>query len=327
MTLDDDLTTRRAYDDDLDAILALAHRALGWRDDDTAFLRWKHFENAFGISPMWIALDGERIVGFRTFMRWEFRGSDGEHLRAARAVDTATDPDYQGRGIFTRLTLEAIDELRDEGVAFIFNTPNDKSRPGYLKMGWQEVGRLPVAVMPTRPRAALVLHTARAPAGRWPVPTTAGDEPGAVFADVGAVSDLLASQPPTRTCGTLRSVPSLAWRYGYEPLGYRVVTLGSSASTGLAAFRCRRRGRAVEATVCDVLVPDDDARLRGRLLRRVGAASGADYLMALDGHPIGPGPLVRVPRLGPILTARALSATPPTQLHDWSLTMGDVELF
>jgi hypothetical protein len=30
-------------------------------------------------------------------MRWEFvRG--GEVLRAVRAVDTATDPDYQGKG-------------------------------------------------------------------------------------------------------------------------------------------------------------------------------------------------------------------------------------
>jgi hypothetical protein len=119
----------------------------------------------------------------------------------------------------------------------------------------------------------------------------------------------------------------LTWRYGYEPLGYRVVTLGSSARSGLAVFRCRRRGRAIEATVCDVLVPEADPRARGRLLRRVRAAAGADYLMALDHRPIGPGPLVRVPRLGPTLTARALGATPPGHVRDWALTLGDVELF
>ena len=327
MTTADELTTRRAVDADLDSILELARRALGWSDDDTAFLRWKHFDNAFGVSPMWVALDGERVAGFRSFMRWEFSAPGRERLRAARAVDTATDPDYQGRGIFTRLTLEAIEELRDEGVAFIFNTPNEKSRPGYLKMGWREVGRLPVAVTPARARAALVLHTARASAGRWPVVTSVGEAPADVFADAAGLTELLDSQPPPRACATRRSVEFLTWRYGYEPLGYRVVLLGSSARSGVAVFRCRRRGQAVEAAVCDVIVPGDDPRARGRVLRRLRAAVDADYLMAIDPRPIGPGPLVRVPRLGPILTARALADTPPVALRDWALTLGDVELF
>ncbi len=39
-----------------------------------------------------------------------------------------------------------------DGVDVVFNTPNDQSRPGYLKMGWSEVGRVPVAV---RLRSAL----------------------------------------------------------------------------------------------------------------------------------------------------------------------------
>jgi GNAT superfamily N-acetyltransferase len=276
---------------------------------------------------MWVALDGERVVGFRCFMRWEFTGRDGEPLRAVRAVDTATDPDYQGKGIFTRLTLEAIDELRAEGTAFVFNTPNDKSRPGYLKMGWREVGRLPVAVMPARAHATLVLHTARAPAGRWPVPTSAGEDPATVFEDAAGLTELLDSQPAPTALTTRRSPHYLTWRYGYEPLGYRVVLLGSSVRAGLAVFRCRKRGKAVEATVCDVLAPEDDPRVRGRLLRRVRAEAGADYLMAIDHRPLGPGPLVQVPRLGPTLTSRALGASPPALLRDWALTLGDVELF
>ena len=84
---------------------------------------------------------------FRVLMRWEFV-EHGRVVHAVRAVDTATHPDYQGRGIFTRLTLHALDELRHE-IDFVFNTPNDQSRPGYLKMGWQVVGRLPTAVRPT----------------------------------------------------------------------------------------------------------------------------------------------------------------------------------
>jgi GNAT superfamily N-acetyltransferase len=77
---------------------------------------------------------------------------DGTTINAVRAVDTATHPDWQGRGIFSRLTLGALDDLRDDGVDCVFNTPNDKSRPGYLKMGWQQVGKVPVSVRLTGPR-------------------------------------------------------------------------------------------------------------------------------------------------------------------------------
>src|SRR4051794_10846345 len=118
----DVLSVRRADADDFPRILDLARRALAWTDDDTRFLAWKHLENPFGASPMWIALDNDRVVGFRAFMRWEFVSADGHSVHAARAVDTATDPEYQGRGIFTRLTREAIDRLPADGVRLIFNT-------------------------------------------------------------------------------------------------------------------------------------------------------------------------------------------------------------
>src|SRR5690606_25693858 len=128
--------------DDEGAVLGLIEAALGRRPDprNAAFFAWKHRENAFGASPAWVAVDGDRVVGFRTLMRWEFDTPEGP-VRAVRAVDTATHPDHQGRGIFSALTRRAVEELQNDGVGFVFNTPNDKSRPGYLKMGWREVGR------------------------------------------------------------------------------------------------------------------------------------------------------------------------------------------
>jgi GNAT superfamily N-acetyltransferase len=140
-----DLTIRRASRADLPEILTLAQRSLGWLGDDadTRFFAWKHFENPFGESPMWVAEADGRLAGFRTFLRWDLCTPTGQVRHAVRAVDTATDPDFQGRGIFTRLTLAALDELRAEGVDFVFNTPNDQSRPGYLKMGWHLVARPP----------------------------------------------------------------------------------------------------------------------------------------------------------------------------------------
>jgi hypothetical protein len=59
-------------------------------------------------------------------------------------VDTATHPAHQGKGIFTKLTQQLVEQCKAEGVGFIFNTPNKISQPGYLKMGWHSIGRLPV---------------------------------------------------------------------------------------------------------------------------------------------------------------------------------------
>ena len=266
---------RRARVDDFPSIVALARDSLGWTDDDERFLSWKHLENPFGASPMWLALDGDRVVGFRAFLRWEFV-IDGRAVRAVRAVDTATHPDYQGRGIFTRLTLAALDELGADRIELVFNTPNEKSRPGYLKMGWEEVGRLRVAAMPTSPRCLAVLHTARASAGRWPLVTDSGEPAGAVLQPSSDLVVLLASQPVVGIV-TRRTPEFLAWRYGYEPLGYRVVHRGATLADGFATFRLRRRGQAVECVLCDVVVPDSDHRLVVEVVRRVRKAVKADY--------------------------------------------------
>jgi GNAT superfamily N-acetyltransferase len=319
-------TIRRASRADLAAILEVARRALGWSDGDASFLRWKHFENPFGESPMWVAEVDGSVIGFRAFLRWELVARDGRIVRAVRAVDTATDPAFQGRGIFTRLTLAAIDELRDEGIELVFNTPNDKSRPGYLKMGWQVVGRLPAAVRPNTWRFPIAVARARVPASRDAVPTDVG-QPGAVaLTDRHGLTTLLASTPWRPGLGTARTPEYLAWRYGNPALGYRVV--GSDATeTGIAVFRLRRRGAAVEAVVGDVFVPEGTSTRR--VLREV-ATSRADYLLHLGGtrhvEVATRAGFVQLPRTGPILTCRMLDGSRGPALREWALTMGDVEL-
>ena len=91
------------------------------------------------------------MVGVRLFMRWDLEAA-GRRLRAVRAVDTATDPDFRGRGIFRTLTLELLRALEAANeVDLVFNTPNGSSKPGYLKMCWHDVGTVPVHVGVARP--------------------------------------------------------------------------------------------------------------------------------------------------------------------------------
>lgn len=327
----DDLEIRRATDDDRPAVIDLCRASLGWKagDPNEAFFAWKHDQNAFGTSPAWVAVtpDGT-LAGLRVFLRWRFRRPDGSTFDAVRAVDTATHPDWQGRGIFTRLTLGALPDLIDDGVGNVFNTPNDKSRPGYLKMGWSQLGRAPVAV---RMRSLLVarrLASAQTGAEKWSERTDVGLDAAEVFGDLDRTAEMLSRVDPSARIETDRTAEFLRWRYSFAPLRYRVVPIGDGITDGVVVFRIRRRGDALEATICDVIAP------AGRPARSVRSAigwvlrrSGADFALVAGDRPLRTFGALRVEQLGPVLTWRTLASTYEPTLDDLDLPLGDLELF
>jgi GNAT superfamily N-acetyltransferase len=323
-----DLTIRRAAPDELDELIGLARLALGWDDrhEQAELFRWKHLENPFGVSPAWVAVDAGTLVGFRTFLRWRWSRPGDAPLDAVRAVDTATHPDHQGRGIFTRLTLAALPELADEGVQFVFNTPNAQSRPGYLKMGWHQLGRVPIAVHPRSPRDLMGMIRARKPASKWSEPTTVGVDASEFFADGEAVARLLSVQPLRAGMTTLRSPEFLQWRYGLDALHYRCLPVGDRVEDGAIVFRVRTRGTALEVTVCDALVPSPHRSLIHRMLRELTTRTGATYAIGTPASCPFPA-AVPVPGQGPLLTWRELRDQPSPTLADFDLTLGDIELF
>ena len=309
---------RLALDVDRPAILDLLQRSLGSPDGRYAALfAWKHDANTFGPSPMWVAEVDERIVAFRTFLRWEFvRG--GEVVRAVRAVDTATDPAYQGQGLFRALTMHAVDRMREDGVAFVFNTPNDQSRPGYLRMGWRDVGRIPAAFRVANGTAIQRLARARVPAERWSQPLPAGEPVERWLARVDR--DRYGSATGhVRHLRTRVTDDYLRWRYGLAQLHYRAFDDGVAALIA----RARRRGDATELSVVQGFgTPDAVDRLAGRALRE----SGADYALRIGEPTLSTG-FVPLPGGGPRLTWRALVEAGMPPLPNWSLSLGDVELF
>jgi GNAT superfamily N-acetyltransferase len=325
-----DIVVRRATAADQPAVLTLLADSLGWARDDAfaEFFEWKHRQNPYGASPAWLAVAGDDIVGFRTFLRWQFEHPDGRIRHAVRAVDTATAPAFQGRGIFRQLTTTAVEALRTEGVDFVFNTPNTNSRPGYLRMGWSTVGRVPLVVRVAGVSSALRMRASRVPAERWPLTTTAGTDAAGLLADTRVV-DLLATVGAPHGFRTAKTADTLRWRYGLAALGYRAIAIDDDPSRGLAVFRLRRRGRAVEVGVSDVLVPSGAAGAERELLRRVAHDTGADYAIRVDGTGrVAPhAGYLPFPRQGPVLTWRPLAdPSPPPSLRDLDLALGDVEL-
>lgn len=312
-----ELAIRPYEDTDETSVLHLLAASLGKTVDDRYrdFFRWKHLQNPFGRSFMWVGEVDGRLVGFRSFLRWRFVDPGGEPVEAVRAVDTATHPDAQGMGIFRTLTLHGLDEMRPAGIDFVFNTPNDQSRPGYLKMGWEVVGRVPVQVRPRSLPSLWRVAKARTAAEPWSQPRNVGEP-------VGAITDVVESVANAGSPGALvteRSAAFLVWRYGTCP---SVASEALRVESGAALVRFRRRGPALECAVGDV-VGLTDRRAVGAAVRSAMRRGAADYALASVHTAVGG--MVRATRLGPIQTRRDVGLN-PIRLP-LALSLGDVELF
>ena len=141
---------RQVKQEDTNSIIVLLQASLGESllKKSAEIWNFKHVINPFGESTVLLAEEYSQILGVRAFMTWRWQMGT-QVWNAYRAVDTATHPNHQGKGIFKKLTLQALEVVKQKGDCFIFNTPNNQSRPGYLKMGWQEVGKIKVALVPT----------------------------------------------------------------------------------------------------------------------------------------------------------------------------------
>ena len=313
MTLD----IRDVEDADRPAINALLRQALGVGDDPRyeRFLEWKHRANPFGSSYEWVATSDDVVVGYRSFLRWELI-VDGAVRRAVRAVDTATDRAHYGKGVFNALTLHGVAHLASQDVAWVFNTPNNATRPGYLKMGWSVVGKVPVGVIARSPLALRHVRQARQAAARWSEPCTEFEP--AVEAIERIVGNDNAPVDPTRWA-TNRTMPFLQWRYGLDDLQYRGVDVGNA----VVVFRVRRRGPLREALIADVVGRAERPVRLGSVVRRILRSTRADVAVISGRHR----PRSALPIAGPRLTWRAISDQRIPTIQDLSLCGGDMELF
>jgi GNAT superfamily N-acetyltransferase len=321
---------------DMPEVVALLERTLGPAPGGVAradLFAWKHLRNPFGPSIALVAEMGGEIVGLRSFLQWELAGGPSSVL-AVRAVDTATAPEVRRLGIFSRLTTEALEVCRDEGAAFVFNTPNEKSLPGYLKMGWQVVGDWPLRLKVRRPDRVVSAVLGRAlraggavepPRGSVLVP--AGD------ATSGAAFDRASGWAgPDRVLHTPRTAAYLRWRYADGPLPYHVL----HDRDALVVVRLRARGRLREAVLCEAAAAPGASRALARMLAELPKETGADHVVAHIGPGwtaaglLAPAGYHRLPTKGMRFTVRPIVDGPtpdPRESAAWSLTLGDLEVF
>lgn len=332
---------REAAAGDLDQIQDLLRSALGPGSipRTAEFWRWKHKSSPFGESPAWVAVTDERVVGLRTFLRWRWQLGD-QLIDAVRAVDTATHPDWQRRGIFWKLTRESLDRLTAEGCGFVFNTPNKRSGAGYRKLGWRSALKPSIFIRALKPLrmagAAIRADESRQPADlspfspverllRWP-----------------KVNVLLAEYDRdwTTRLHTPRDRNYLRWRYAKIPgVDYRSLWMADGDASTAIVFRARMRRSMREVLISEILGRGDRSaqqRMLEELIGRLTAESDVDYLVAAapNGSPeattLRKSGFRRAPS-GPSLMIRPLtdSGLGDAELASdcWQLSIGDLEIF
>lgn len=315
------MNIRKAHQSDISQIIKLLKNSLGesLMPKSEAYWQWKHIDNPFGASPVWVAEEEGELIGVRAFMQWNWQ-KEKKVYRAIRAVDTATDPKHQGKGIFKKLTLGLLQQCEAEGIDLVFNTPNNQSKPGYLKMGWQEAGKLPIKISFKRP-----FHILEAKV-RGRKETQFLELKNATEFDLKTALDNYAfdfeSQNHWQTAYTLRY---LRWRYAEVPM---IPYYAHYNEEACCIFRLKAGALGIELRVCDTFGQQSGIEM---LLRYVYKNCTFDYMSINGFSTISlPGLIKRKMNIGPDVTIRTLAQKEVEefqQFKNWHPALGDLEVF
>lgn len=313
---------REACHRDISQIVEVLERSMGDSSDlpvTEKVWKYKHIENPFGKSLVLVAEEDNRIVGLRAFMSWEWKQNE-RIMKAYRAVDTATHPEFQGKGIFKKLTLHAIEEGKKLDRCFVFNTPNDLSRPGYLKMGWREAGKIKVGL---KPQFSGFLKRSSGEFNNYIISENSS---------LGSLDELCKNWNYKLTLSgklfTPKSSRFLKWRYEENPLQHYEV--GNYETFYIAGY-IKKRGNIKELRIAECIYVDSTYFKKIKNIITQWSSKFGVHLISFS-PTLLPLPFAFTGNIGPILTTKILNVSSQEiessmQLDNWSYSLGDLELF
>lgn len=310
---------REASEKDIPQILQVLKASLGETSSKKTedVWRFKHIDNPFGRSLVFVAEEEQELIGVRAFMRWQWQQRDVIYS-AFRAVDTATHPNHQGKGIFKSLTLTALQEGKQRGDNFVFNTPNSQSKPGYLKMGWEEVGKIKINAHPINPFY-----------WKKKLNNNGGQIHWSEDSDWGYLQLFNIDQSKTGKLFTPKTQAYLKWRFIDNPLQqYRILSMPGIFLAGyVKQHKWFRELRISEM----IIAPDISLNKIKKELEIWAKTSGAHFITSSPYNKL-PFRFSIVGNFGPNLTFRGLNLKKDEQqqfmnLEFWAYRLGDLELF
>ena len=230
-------------------------------------LRCPGAESAFMVAEV-----GGRVVGAQPMLIHEWRGS-GLAVRGGVLTGVAVDPGFRRLGVFTALVKACEVEAWNRGAEFIVTMPNERSRPGFLREGWTDLGRRGLLIRP--------------PLVFWA--SCKGVETGD-----GVPEGLEGLAECHRACfgglGLRRTPDWWRWRYGGHSAGkYQQVAVkdGSGRPVGLAEGTIRKSRGIPVGYLVDFLATSGDilARLASGLAKKL-IADGAVGVVSVVSSPV-----------------------------------------
>lgn len=120
------------------------------KKDTLEWLKWKYFSSPFGNCIVAGAINEQnKLIGEISFGRYEFI-LDNKIVKAAYSYQTMVHPDYQGKGVFKKLTNLAISECKNQGVQVLFNFPNANSYMPFIKNKWNPINSIKYWMKPLK---------------------------------------------------------------------------------------------------------------------------------------------------------------------------------
>ena len=110
------------------------------------YLRWLYVANPLGCAIGFDAWNGNEIAAHYVTVPMEVE-IEGRQERVLLSLNTATHPNYQGRGLFTKLAELTYEAAASHGFHSVYGIANANSTPGFVrKLGFQLVEPLAAKV-------------------------------------------------------------------------------------------------------------------------------------------------------------------------------------
>jgi len=294
---------------------------------------WKFRDGPWGPAVVAYARDRSdgRIAGVTAFGMWRLL-HDGAPVLAGISFATFVHPEFQKRGLFTELTRLAQEEALRRGARVLFNFPNQSSRHGFLRLGWQDMHGIETWVKPVR----LVRVLSRVVTGPRSLKAVVADPPDAAIHGAVPPFDDFSSLIEARTSWAglwagERTPSMLRWRFFGHPR-YRYLHVEGDGVTALV--RTASRGSLREAQIMDVFFPPErPAAAIRRLFRTIAERCEADTLavMVTRGHPLRPilktSGFLPVPNRVNFFTYPLVKDCPPVgDQVNWALSFSEIHM-
>ncbi|MGH4120736.1 GNAT family N-acetyltransferase [Clostridium sp.] len=108
---------------------------------NSEFFKWKHNLNGSINKEPFIYLVFNKtgnLIGANSFFKSKFK-KNNKIYTAIQSGDTMVHMDYRGKGIFKKIIVFAMEDLKNYGFDFIFGFANNNSHPGFIKLGFKSM--------------------------------------------------------------------------------------------------------------------------------------------------------------------------------------------